>query len=221
MSRKLLLIIALALTAILLLAACERSASQAPQATPTIDSLSALSQPTGSISLVEAFGTSTAIYEQTALASGQPTATPDPNVTPVATNTTSTQVPPTGSATTPIATVAVATPGRPASYTLQVGEFPYCIARRFNVDPQALLALNSLSDGQILQPGKQLNIPQTGNFPGQRPLHAHPATYTVQVDDNIYRIACFYGDIDPTAIAAANGLTSPYTLTTGSVLNIP
>ena len=29
---------------------------------------------------------------------------------------------------------ATPTPGRPATYVIQDGEFPYCIARRFNVD---------------------------------------------------------------------------------------
>jgi LysM repeat protein len=137
-------------------------------------------------------------------------------------------VPPTGVATntgvpgvTPIVTVATVTPGRPAAYTLQQGEHPYCLARRFNVNPQDLLSLNGLQENQVLQPGTQLKIPQTGSFPGTRALHSHPSQYTVTANDTIYRIACYYGDVDPSQIAAANGLTPPYALAPGRVLNIP
>ncbi len=114
------------------------------------------------------------------------------------------------------------TPGRPASYTLHEGEFPYCLARRFNVDPGELLALNGLAPGQATYPGQTLRIPQTGSpFPAQRALRSHPATYTVQAGDTIYSVACLFGDVDPMAIVAANALSEPYTLTPGSTINIP
>ena len=32
------------------------------------------------------------------------------------------------------------------------------------------------------------------------------------LNDTIYRIACYYGDLDPSSIALANNLTPPYTL---------
>ncbi len=114
------------------------------------------------------------------------------------------------------------TPGRPASYTLREGEFPYCLARRFNVDPGELLAINGLAPGQATYPGQVLRIPQTGNpFPAARALRSHPATYTVQSGDTIYSVACLFGDVDPMAIVAANQLTEPYTLMPGTVINIP
>jgi LysM repeat protein len=218
MSKKAIIIIALAITAILLFTACERSASKVVLATPTAAGSTAL--PTG-ISLVQAWGTSTAVYMQTAQAQGlispTPTSTPDPN-----------QVPPTGVATatlapgvTPVVIVPTATPGHPATYTLQSGEFPYCIARRFNINPDELLALNGLGSGQVLQPGLQLRIPAAGSFPGNRALHAHPTQYTVAVDDTIYGVACYFGDVDPTSIAAANNLSLSTPLTTGRILNIP
>jgi LysM repeat protein len=219
MSKKAIVIIALAITATLLFAACERSASQPVLATPTAEGSTAL--PTG-ISLVQAWGTSTAVYLQTAQAQGLISPTPSPTLGP-------NQVPPTGVATatlvpgtTPVVIAPTTTPGRPATYTLQSGEFPYCIARRFDVNPGDLLALNGLgSSGQGLQPGLQLRIPSTGSFPDVRALHAHPTQYTVAVDDTIYKIACYFGDIDPTSIAAANGLALSSPLTTGRILNIP
>ena len=169
-------------------------------------------------------GTFTAVpTSQTSLASPTPTL-----LGAVSTPSSSTQVPAAGlptvtpmPGTTPIIIVPTATPGRPATYTIHTGEFPYCLARRFDVNPDDLLSLNGLGPTQVLQPGLTLSIPQTGSFPGNRALHPHPAQYTVNVDDTLYSIACYFGDVDPTSIAAANGLTLSSTLTTGRTLNIP
>lgn len=110
----------------------------------------------------------------------------------------------------------------PASHTLRRGEFPYCIARRYNIDPDDLLRANGLWRGMIYRGGLELKIPASADpFPATRALRAHPASYTVQTGDNIYIVACYYGDVDPLAIAAANGLAAPYTLTPGAVLSIP
>jgi LysM repeat protein len=118
--------------------------------------------------------------------------------------------------------VPTATPGIPANYTLQKGEFPYCIARRFNVNPSELLSANGLTDRSTTYPGLKLKIPQSGRtFPGARALHKHPASYTVRSNDTIYSVACYYGDIDPMAIAQANGLKEPYRLTAGNTIDIP
>jgi len=38
--------------------------------------------------------------------------------------------------------------GRRTSYMLHAGEYPYCIARRFDVDPDQLLAINHLTPWQ-------------------------------------------------------------------------
>jgi LysM repeat protein len=115
-----------------------------------------------------------------------------------------------------------ATPGIPSSYTLQTGEFPYCIARRFNVNPFELLSINGLSTSSLVRGGTTLRIPKTGNhFPGERALMAHPTTYTVKSGQNIYEIACAFGDVSPDMIALANGLKEPYTLTAGQNLFIP
>lgn len=134
---------------------------------------------------------------------------------------------------TPTATIAVVGPtatlmpagSKPASYTLQAGEFPYCIARRFNVDPDELLAASGLSSAEAssLSTGTVLKIPQSGSpFPGSRVYHNHPDTWTVESSsETIYGIACYYGDIDPALIAQTNGLSVGAALTVGQKLTIP
>jgi LysM repeat protein len=114
------------------------------------------------------------------------------------------------------------TPGVPQTYTIQKYEFPYCIARRYNVNPSELLAINGLNAYSQVLVGAVLKMPQTGNpFPGNRALVSHPTKYTVVAGDTIYKIACYFGDVDPIYMAQVNGLKSPYTLTVGETLQIP
>ncbi len=237
MFKKLPLIFILGLAAILLLVSCQRAASQAPLlslATPTGTIATAVGQPTGMgqvqmIGTTQMIQTMTANYQQTHAVSpgfSLPTST---MVGTLGTPTTFQLIPPTGAATTPapgitpIVIVPTSTPGHPSSYTLMPGEFPYCIARRFNVNQDELKTLNGLTDSELLQPGTVLHIPQTGNpFVGDRALHPHPATFTVSSsNDTIYSVACYYGDVDPVRIIAANSLVSPYTLHSNQPLNIP
>ena len=86
-----------------------------------------------------------------------------------------------------------------------------------------MLSINGISDGGLFMPGLVLKIPQTGNlFPADRALQAHPTTYTVgSATETLYSIACKYGDVDPSAIAAANGIAVSAKLTAGQKLNIP
>ena len=238
--KKYTLVIVIALAAVLLLVSCQRSASQAPLViTPSVTSATGvIALPTNGMSVMQMVGTQTALAQTQQVAA---TSTPNPSTliatsTPLGTPASFTLIPPTGAAstpivlsttvpgTTPIVIVATTTPGHPANYTLMDGEFPYCIARRFNVNQAELLAINGLSaNGGPLQPGMVLTIPQTGNpFVGERALHPHPGTFVVdQTNDNIYKVACYYGDVDPTQIIAANSLVSPYLLHIGQVLNIP
>jgi LysM repeat protein len=237
MFKKLSLIFILALAALVLLVSCQRAASQAPLAslaTPTVAVVITGEQPT-SIGQVEMIGTTqmiqtmTAMFDQTRAAETiQPTST---LVGALATPTTFSLIPPTGVATTPapgitpVVNVPTSTPGHPSTYTLMQGEFPYCIARRFNVNQDELLSLNNLTvaTANNLLPGVVLRIPQSGNsFVGERALHPHPGTYTVlSGEETIYKVACYYGDLDPTQIIAANGLISPYTLHANQTLIIP
>lgn len=117
--------------------------------------------------------------------------------------------------------ISTATPGLPTTYTLQEGEFLYCIARRFNIDPNDLLSANNLTG--LVPPGTTLTIPSDSTWPTDFPrsLISHPTTYTVGSGDSIYSIACEFGDVDPNEIIAANNLAEPYTLTFGQTINIP
>ena len=120
----------------------------------------------------------------------------------------------------PTPTVMIPTLTKPVEYTVQSGEYPYCLARRFNVNPEDLLELNGIGDA--VSPGTVLQIPQTGTWPLEdRSTKDHPASHTVEAGDTVYSIACEYGDVTPEAIIAVNRLEEPYALTAGQVLQIP
>lgn len=226
-------ILAVALLAAFVLTGCERSAA-APSSLPTATLPAEQPLQGGGEVTEDQMAMLWAYATQTAMASTPPPPTETPTPIPITPEDTPTPtetpvLPPTGEPVTPafitVAPQTVVTPitGIPTTYVLQAGEFPYCIARRFNIDPQELLALNGLSDGMIYYPNLTLRIPQTGNpFPGERALHSHPDTYTVSSSqDTIYKIACYYGDVDPARIAAVNNLVAPYTLQVGQTLTIP
>ena len=215
--------------------ACDLRYSTPPAATNTPISQNFFTTPMGqtpSMSDVEIFGTGTARALTGTPIPGAVTNTPV-GITPQAVTNTPTPVVnlPNNPTLTPTATLAVSGPtatlipagSKPASYTLQNGEFVYCIARRFNVDPDEILALNGIVDSETIFAGLVIKIPQTGNpFPGTRMWHNHPDTYTVDSSsETIYGVACYYGDIDPSLIAQANGLSVNASLTVGQQLRIP
>ncbi len=229
----------LALTAIII-SACTQPYSTVPLETPVAAETSMFVSPfptsDNPMAMVEELSTGTALAETAAaLTAGTPLApeaagteiTPDSGVTETpGTSATATATLPLDNNVTP--TVAQPAPtvttNRPASYTLQHGEFPYCIARRFNLDPAELLSLNNLASGDIYYPNLTLTIPQTGKpFPGTRALRSHPDIYTVaDASMTVYGVACAYGDVDPAAIVQANsGLSLTSTLTVGQQINIP
>jgi len=237
----------------LLISACTQSLSEAPAATPTLIPTGLFISPFPSaenpMAMIEEFAKQTAAAQTTIAGGGTPgtaqalttgtviTPQTSGSATVTPTPTLGTPVTPTNAiATTAVVVLTVSTPGgptttpfppgvRPSSYTLQSGEFPYCIARRFNLNPEDLLALNphvaNIPDYQI-PAGTVLTIPQSGTFPGSRMLNTHPTTYTVAASDKtIYGVACYYGDIEPAAIAQANGISVSSALTIGQKLNIP
>jgi len=115
------------------------------------------------------------------------------------------------------------TPSRPSTYSLQTGEFPFCIARRFNLDIDKFFAVNRLTMDSRLAVGTELTIPESGTWNssyGARTLRDHPTTYTVMSGDNIHTIACLFGDVFPEVILAENGLSGE-TIQVGQSLKIP
>ena len=175
------------------LAACKRNVPGGEQATPATGEPVEVLTPAATDVMEQIYLFAT----QTAMALGGQTGEPGvqgtpgtPNA-PEATETVTTQIavtePPAAVQPTsaPIQ-VPPPTPGRPAAYTLKGGEFPYCIARRFNVDPGELLRLNGLTAYSVYYSGMTLQIPQTGRpFPGNRSLRPHPTTYTVSPGDTM------------------------------------
>jgi len=108
-------------------------------------------------------------------------------------------------------------------YYLKKGEFPYCIARRFNIQPGQLLSLNGFVSGQAIPEGTPLYLPEQADpFPGNRSLLDHPATIIVKSsNETVYSIACQFGDVDPDAIAQVNGIPVSASLVAGQQLTIP
>jgi LysM repeat protein len=220
------------LLAAVLVSSCQQPYSTPPAVTNTpLDTASLFSTPLGepdSMQDVENFITQTAlagaspnpVIATATLAisdAGQATATSTPLVDIIPSATATQAVP---------VSTSVPSGVKPGTYTLKVGEFPYCIARRFNVDPDLLLSLSGLSGSQAnsLSAGTVLTIPQSGSFPGDRAWHSHPATFTVgsTYDTNtVYGVACYYGDIDPATIAQNNNISVDATLTSGQTLSIP
>jgi LysM repeat protein len=216
MNKKIFGLIIIILVAGLVLTACERPASKAPVSVATKTGeipFPVGTQPQIMVDILKGTQTAAALTPQTGGLPALVTSTPAFTFNTPAAGTT-----PIAPTKTPFPT---ATPGKPASYIIQSGEFPYCIARRFNVNPVDLLNLNGLTMNSKPAIGVNLSIPQSGTFPGNRALLAHPATYTVGYNDTIGLIACKYGDVDPNIILAANGLTSSSILTAGQVLQIP
>ena len=152
------------------------------------------------------------------------TDTPDPVSEILSTPSFPRQTPAAATTQPPTETLApVPNEALPATYTLQKGEYPYCIARRFNVDANELLSLNGLANGQAFFAGTILDIPQTGNpFRGNLTLRPHPTTYVVSASgETIYTIACAFGDLDPMLIAQANNISTESVLLVGQKLNVP
>ena len=244
------MIISILVISTLVISGCTQSLSSAPKATPTLIATGLFVSPFPSVenpmAMIEEFAKGTAAA-QTMVANGGTPVTVEAistglPLTPLA----GTVIPTSGTPSAPgtpstptnagaaVATTAVAinTPSgptttpvpagvRPASYTLQEGEFPYCIARRFNVDPNALLSANGLSDSNLYYAGLKLTIPQSGSFPGTRSLLTHPVTYSALSGQTLYEIACKYGDVDPAAIASLNGISISVTTTSGQQIKIP
>ena len=189
------------LSLIFLLSSCQRVASQSPYSTPTPEGDFPFPISTQPNVMKEILG-STATAMSKAVATS-----------------TSTESPPTEEPPPP----APSEPEVPNTYTLQKGEWPTCIARRFNVNVSTLLAINGLSMDSYPAVGTTLQIPTDSEWSsvhGSIQLRSHPTEYTVRAGDTIYSIACYFGNVYPQEILDANGIDG-INVSTGQVLAIP
>jgi LysM repeat protein len=215
MSKKLLPLIVAVVLAGLLLSACQLRASRPPEPTPT--TTADFPFPVGEGQQQDVIGD---ILTQTASVGGgapeQVQDTPEPASEPQAAAPEGNDDQSGGGApqvaeavvNTPVP-VAVPTVTRPTTHTIQKGEWPICIARRYDVSMSSLLSLNSLNMNSQVSIGTTLQIPQSGNWDpahGSRSLKPHPTSYTVQSGDTVNSISCTFGDVTPEAIIAVNGL---------------
>lgn len=119
---------------------------------------------------------------------------------------------------------AIPTLERPSTYILQKGEWPICIARRFDINIADLFAANGLTMDSRPGAGITLQLPAGGSWSsgshGSRSLRAHEP-YTVKTGDTLNAIACYFGDVSPEGIMAANGLEDPGAIEPGMQLTIP
>lgn len=223
---KIVLLVAIAL--FLTLTACTRQASKTTvsPATSTEEAPFPFTTPGG----VANFGTQTAIALTPQSAVDLTTATPVVLVstaTPSAEEGGNTE---TGGGQTveetPTAGPVIDTPvvARPATYSLQQGEWPLCIARRYGLDIDTFFQLNGFNMNSKPSAGTSVKLPASGgwnNSFGSPSLQKHPVNYTVVAGDTLYKIACRYGDVTPEAILAVNSLTSASAIKAGMTLQIP
>lgn len=238
MKRGTLVAVTLMMIAVLI-SACEQPYSTPAAVTNTpinqenLFATPASGNPTG-LSPAEVFATQTAqladpnlVPTSTATLSGatNPTATQTPLV--LSLPNTTTPITPTATLVLPVGVTSSPIPAgsRPPTYTLQSQEFPFCIARRYNLDPESLLAQNGINNGTVFYAGVVLNLTNVASpFPDTRALRPHPTSYTVtgNADTTVYGVACKFGDLEPSAIVSANpGISLSSTLTVGQTLNIP
>lgn len=205
---KIVFLFSLLIAASMLISACTQSASTGEVPTQEDADIQGILDAIENQPKVEITPTEVPVVEDPAA----PTETPVP-VAPAADPETATPEP-----TKVVVAVDLTVPDK---YTLQKGEFPWCLARRFNVDVTTLMNANGLS-GSYYEPGQVLTIPKDAKaYQGERTLRAHPTTYTVKTGDSFYSIACYFGDVWPEQIAAQNAMSLGDKLTSGTELDIP
>ncbi|XEC95649.1 LysM peptidoglycan-binding domain-containing protein [Paenibacillus tarimensis] len=105
-------------------------------------------------------------------------------------------------------------PVKPSTYTVQVNETLYLIAKKLGVNLDELMKANPAVKPENVYAGLVLNIPQQGAQPGPTP------TYTVQANETLYLIAKKLG-ISLDELMKANPTVKPENVYAGLVLNIP
>ena len=170
----------------LVLAGCQRSASKAPDITP-----GSSNQSVSTLSVDDQILAATATADAIRQDFKMPT-----QLVPIAqgTQVAITAIPPTPipSATpTNLPTPTLLPLTRPTSWTIHGGETVFCIARRFDLDPDEILSMNGLNAYSMLHIGDVLQLPQSGSWTsGDRKILDHPDTWDVTPGETVYGIAC-------------------------------
>lgn len=106
-------------------------------------------------------------------------------------------------------------------YTVQPGETPNGIAARYGMTAEELLQANCLSSTDLVQPGQDLYVPYLIT---PQPTTCSPpegwVLYTVQLGENLFRIALRYG-LRTEDIQKANCLPSQDILKAGQTIYVP
>jgi hypothetical protein len=193
----------------LLLAACTRSVTGASLPTATEDPLSSVFNTIATQTALAAGGSKSLTATPTSLFGATSTLASSPTVSPTMTTTPA-----------PVTNLPV-----PNNYKLHEGEWPYCLARRFNILSSSILEANGLTEQEAenLSVGYKLVIPvdDVGTYGPNRQLRTHPTTYTASGADTFYSIACAFGDVWPEHIAEANGMELDDNIKAGMLLHIP
>lgn len=136
----------------------------------------------------------------------------------------------------PIVTGSTQRALQPGEVRVQQGDTVYGLARGYGVEPQTIVELNRLAPPYDLVPGQIVRIPasqtpsalntgvaantlQTG-YTGQTGAYGGGRTLNVGPGDTLYGLARENGTT-PQALAAANNLYPPYTLSLGQSLVLP
>jgi LysM repeat protein len=122
------------------------------------------------------------------------------------------------------------TPG-PRTHIVRQGEWLYCIARAYGVDPQAIAEENGILNPNLIYPGHALTIPDgpawwlpgtacPRQFDGGTPPPTCSKSHTVALGETLYSISVKYG-VSMWAIAEANRILNLNYVRVGHVLCIP
>ena len=99
-------------------------------------------------------------------------------------------------------------------YTVQWGDTLTSIAASYGTTPEAIMALNGMSNANLLSVGQVLRIP------GQSSAPAGPNEYIVVAGDTLFSIARRFGTTVE-ALQGANGIANPALIRVGQRLTIP